>query len=97
MDGQLPHPRNWVVVAPGTTYTVPEGKLFVPTALGATLDTPSSVVLQVDGAYALKCRTNLNGLSTTTVAVPPGYFVRSGATLSTSHANGQAWGYLVNE
>ena len=98
IDGSLPHPRNWVVVPPGTTYTVPEGKWFVITALGSTIAGAGSIVLQIDGEYVLKSSTNITHEPTSTVPVPPGLVAPAGSTVNTTNGvEGQIWGYLVNE
>jgi hypothetical protein len=94
-----PEPRDMVQIKQGTPYVVPAGKIFVLTGLGdaEALDYARLVVNgQIEAIISTGCS---NGGGSSLVAVPPGFTVQAGSTISaeaTGTINGRAWGYLAN-
>jgi len=89
---ELPTPQDMVVLREEDgPYTVPEGKLFVLTAFGATAT--ATPLLDVDGVREIKSNYALEPLAL-------GFTVEAGAVITmdsqTSGAQSRAWGYLVD-
>jgi hypothetical protein len=97
-----PAPRDMVQIAPGTTYAVPAGKVFVPTALGSSAFGVPVARLIVNDQPVLGVADYTNSLYLTSMypvceamAIPDGSVISirtpPGGNL------GQAWGYLANK
>lgn len=100
-----PHPRDLVQIAEGQTYTVPNGMLFVLTALGGTLGGQNASpfpdhALLVDGVAQLASLDLVSYLMPAIASVPTGFTVAAGSTIEVTQiagavSPGRAWGYLV--
>ncbi len=90
----MPDPRDMVQISEGTPYQVPEGKLFVPSALGSIGINVTEAHLFVNGNEVLTA-SGFAGLRT--VSVPSGFTAAPGSsvTVTGSFNNGRAWGYLA--
>ena len=99
-----PNPRDYVQIQGVAPYTVPPGKVFVLTALGATasLTNMCPVTLSVNnGADSM----SLNAITTADTGpmkgVPSGFTVPAGASITLSAVGCnvdsmlRAWGYLA--
>ncbi len=95
-----PHPRDMVQVAQGVPYVVPAGKLFVLTGLGGA-ENGGYCTLSVDGIIqASVCNSCTTAPGSQISAVPPGFTVVAGATITvftnSGGASARAWGYLAS-
>jgi hypothetical protein len=103
-----PHPRDYVQIKENTPFTVPPGKLFVLTALGATVGT-GSVRLLINPGAGTYCGSNefveFGVPGGSIVPAPLGFTAPAGALLSVvrpsdctgSTSWGRAWGYLAEQ
>ena len=92
----IPDPRDYVVVREETgLYTVPQGKLFVLTALGTTENVGSTLYVNSQREL-VRFFTQSEGL--TVAKVPPGLSAGPGDVLQVvgGGSSGRAWGYLVD-
>ena len=103
--GLNPHPRDMLVIAQGTPYTVPVGKVFVLTGLGTTYSWSGSKggYLLVDGVQEVTCTTSQSssttGTTSSVVAVPTGFTVSENKSISVSgisSTEARAWGFLID-
>lgn len=102
-------PRDMVQVHEGTPFVVPDGALFVLTALGSVRDQHNChVYFKVDNSPEVGAsgRLYVNVSSTTMQAIPSGLTVGAGRTITVEgisctgmgesrSVNARAWGYLV--
>jgi len=94
----IPDPRDMLVIREGTPFVVPQGKLLVVTALGATANSVT-VNLMIDGQREAQGVVNMPTFGPTTMAQLPMWLtIGSGATVEavTGSIYGRAWGYLVD-
>ena len=96
-----PDPRDMVQIREGTPYTVPAGKLFVPTALGKSNGFNSLIYLNVNSQTEVVGWGLYNTTGTTAFTsmaqVPLGFTVPAGSTITVTggSGDGRAWGYLA--
>ena len=108
----IPDPHDaFVLRSEDGLFTVPEGKLFILTALGEPGATPGTVrwfqhvTVYRNGEPAIMRAGNYQETSTlqnSMSAVPPGFTAAAGETLQVVGSGGlggnaRAWGYLINE
>ena len=98
-----PHPRDIVLIVPGTPYLVPAGKILSITALGAKQGASNVyVTLVVDGNSAVTASADISAGSTgvSMKPLPHGPVAGGGSIVEVSDnfsgAYGRAWGYLVD-
>lgn len=95
-----PRPTDVVSIRQGMPFTVPAGKLFVPTALGhRSWGIGGDLQLRVNGVGEIGAEFSGGAASSTVGPVPQGLTVPSGATIdvaATSGTDAVAWGYLVD-
>jgi hypothetical protein len=105
MFSQVAHPRDWVVIKEGTTYTVPVGKLLVITALGDHLGSCGATYLNFNGVRVLtslsvECSAAYTEGTVFMEEVPIGLRASSGDVVTLTHqvspGVARAWGYLVD-
>jgi hypothetical protein len=98
----LPHPSQWVVVAQGADYTVPQGGTFVVTGVGTTGqgsvgNSPGSAL--VDGNLLVRSTLGAPGgwgpSSVSTVPAPLAVQQDSVLSVESSTGDGRLWGYVV--
>lgn len=96
-----PHPRDFVQIREGTTYTVPVGKIFVLTALGGVDYAGSDYYwFDVDGQNKLYAHSNFSFHTPSLRPVPPGCTVAAGSNIvvrggASASNDVRAWGYLA--
>lgn len=98
------HPRDYVQIIEGMPYTVPIGKLFVPTALGMSIRTGSgSVQLRVSGQYVCSndAASGSTGTQPSMLEVPRGLSIPAGSLVEVLGGQpgypAQTWGYLTDQ
>ena len=89
----IPAPEDMILIREGLPFVVPDGKIFVLTAVGRSYGTGGANYIKIDGAIELQfnAATPVNMSS-----VPPGFAVPAGSTIEVSMGEGygRAWGYL---
>lgn len=98
VEGQVGHPKDWVVIAFGVPFTVPEGKVLVVTGLGTSVPPAGGgiIKLEVDGVDQVSTPSGTN--PTTIKEVPVGLAAAAGSTVAARGSTlARAWGYLVDE
>lgn len=97
---QVAHPRDWIRIDGGTSYTVPQGKLLVITALGCYHGATTQAWLTFDGSSVVSAAVDITHNGTTVKEVPIGLRASPGTVVdvmcSAPQADGRAWGYLVD-
>ena len=73
----VPHPRDMVVIKGGAPYTVPEGKIFVLTGLGATQSATTRLI--VNNVPEVTCFTVSGSDFCTIFPVTTGFTLHSGS------------------
>lgn len=94
----MPHPRDMVQIKQEEPFTVPVGKIFVLTGMGAT-NSYESFVLTVDGLPGVMGGSlNNPDADCSVVPVPLGFTVQAGATIGLAGPpTARAWGYLASQ
>lgn len=94
-----PSPADMLVISEGSIFTVPAGKVFVPTALGPSTGDAGGSWLLINGHYELFAASP-SAVSTFHREIPDGLAIPSGSTIAVSGVNPgygvSAWGYLAD-
>lgn len=96
----LPHPRDYVQITSGTPYTVPSGKLFVLTALGAINGVSGPTALVVDGTVQATVPSQAANPVCYPATAASGLTVAAGGVIEVSvgsPGSSRAWGYLASQ
>src|SRR5262245_38221943 len=76
-----PHPRDFVQVRQGTPYTVPLGKVFVPTAVGVGSSISSYGRMMVNGTQVAEGNAGSNWMNGSMAWIPDGLFYAAGSVI----------------
>src|SRR5262245_25125751 len=92
-----PHPRDMVQVREGVPYTVPPGRILVPTALGKTNGFGFLPALVVNGQTEATVIANGADSTSSIIQLSPGMSIPAGSvvTVTGGAGDGRAWGYLA--
>jgi len=94
------HPRDYVEISVGNPFTVPTGKIFVLTALGRSVTSPSTgtSTITINGVQKGVIYTSINLPHEPSVQPwPVSIFAVAGDVVDTPSNGGIGFGYLVDE